>query len=148
MTTTRSRNLTTVIHSRRCLPAVLLLALFAWSAFPVEALAQQKDAESKKPHEKPYALIFGTVWGPDDRPVYGIKVRIRRAGEKKTRWELISDHNGEFAVRLPAGRQDYVVMADTKGVKTLSGKQLIAVKEAEVHIENDERSDIGLHLKY
>ena len=127
----------------------MLLALSVWIAFPVEAHAEQKDAlEAKKPHEKPYALIFGTVWGPDDRPVYGVKVNVRRAREKKIRWELYSDHNGEFAVRLPAGRQDYVVAADTKGVKPLSGKQLQAVKEAHVHIENDERSDIGLHLKY
>jgi hypothetical protein len=130
------------------LTSILLLALFVCAAFPVEARDGQKDAESKKPHEKPYALIFGTVWGPDDRPVYGVRVKVRRASEKKTRWELVSDHNGEFAVRLPAGREDYVVVADTKGVKSLSGKQLVAVKDAEVHIENDERSDIGLHLKY
>jgi len=130
------------------LTSILLLALLVWIAFPVEARAEQKDAEARKPHEKPYALIFGTVWGPDDRPVYGVKVKVRRASEKKIRWELMSDHNGEFALRLPAGRQDYVVAADTKGVKTLSGKQLLAVKDAEVHIENDERSDVGLHLKY
>src|ERR1700683_188971 len=41
---------------------------------------------------KPYALIFGTVWDPDGRPIYGITVKIRRADEKKTRWELYSDH--------------------------------------------------------
>jgi hypothetical protein len=131
----------------RRLAPVLLLALFVWTAFPVEAHAEQ-DAQARKPREKPYALIFGTVWGPDDRPVYGVRVKVRRASEKKIRWELLSDHNGEFAVRLPAGRQDYVVAADPKGVKTLPGKQLLAVKDAEVHIENDERSDIGLHLKY
>lgn len=147
MTMTRSRRPTTTILSRGLTP-LLLLALFAGPAFPVEARAQQPEADSKKkPHEKPYALIFGTVWGPDDRPVHGIKVKVRRANEKKTRWELFSDHNGEVAFRLPAGRQDYVVSADLKGVKSLSGKQLEAAQDAHVHIENDERSDIGLHLK-
>ena len=126
---------------------VLLLALSVCAAFPIQARAQQPDREAKKPHEKPYALIFGTVWGPDDRPVYGVKVKVRRAREKKIRWELYSDHNGEFAVRLPAGREDYVVSADLKGFKSLPGKQLHAAQEARVHIENDERSDIGLHLK-
>src|SRR5580698_5679954 len=29
-------------------------------------------------HETPYALIFGTVWGPDDHPVYAAKIKIRR----------------------------------------------------------------------
>ena len=24
----------------------------------------------------PYALIFGTVWGPDNRPVYGVRVNL------------------------------------------------------------------------
>jgi hypothetical protein len=50
-------------------------------------------------------------------------------------------------VRVPAGRQDYVISADLKGVKSLAGKQLALVQEGHVHIENDERSDIGLHLK-
>lgn len=98
------------------------------------------------PH-KPYALIFGTVWGPDDRPVYGVKVRIRRAEKKHAKWELYSDHSGEFAQRLPAGKADYVVWADTKGLKTLNGKKLEPGPEVTVHIESDERADIGLHLK-
>jgi len=64
---------------------------------------------------KPYALIFGTVWGPDDRPVYGVRVKIRRADQKKPKWELFSDHRGEFAQRLPAGKADYIVWVDLKG---------------------------------
>jgi len=89
---------------------------------------------------KPYALIFGTVYAPDDRPAYGVRVKIRRAEEKKSRWELYSDHHGEFAQRLPAGRADYVVWADVKGPKDRPRP------EVKVHIENDERVDISLHL--
>ena len=95
---------------------------------------------------KPYALIFGTVWSPDNRPLYGVKIKIRRA-DQKTRWELYSDHNGEFAQRLPPGRADYLVWADLKGYKPPAGKQLQPAKEVKVHIEGDERVDIGLHLK-
>ncbi|MGC2198351.1 MAG: carboxypeptidase-like regulatory domain-containing protein [Terriglobales bacterium] len=98
------------------------------------------------PH-KPYALIFGTVWGPDDRPVYGVRVRIRRADQKRAKWELYSDHSGEFAQRLPAGQADYVVWADTKDLKSLNGKKLDPGPEVTVHIQSDERADIGLHLK-
>lgn len=101
-------------------------------------------AENK--HEKPYAVIFGTVWGPDDHPVYAVKVKIRRENEKKARWELYSDHNGEFAQRVPAGKQDYVVWADTKGHKSASGNPLQG-DEVKVHVEADERVDTGLHLK-
>ena len=96
---------------------------------------------------KPYALIFGTVWGPDDRPVYGVKVHIRRADQKKAKWELYSDRSGEFALRLPAGKADYVVWADTKGLKSINGNKLEPGPEVTVHIEGDERADIGLHLK-
>ena len=97
--------------------------------------------------EKPYALIYGTVFGPDNHTVYGVKVRIRRADEKKARWELYSDHRGEFAQRVPAGRQDYVVWADLKDYKSPEGKHLQLVQEVTIHIDNEERSDISLHLK-
>jgi hypothetical protein len=103
------------------------------------------SAQAKPP--KPYALIFGTVWGPDDRPVYGVHVKIRRADQKKPKWELFSDHRGEFAQRLPAGKADYIVWADLKGFKSLDGKQLRPGDEVTVHIEADERADIGVHLK-
>ena len=98
--------------------------------------------------EKPYALIFGTVWGPDNRPVYGIRVKIRRATDKpkKVRWELYSDHNGEFAQRVPAGEADYIVSADLKGVKFADGGEARLPQEVTVHIYNDERADTGLHL--
>jgi hypothetical protein len=120
---------------------VLALALLGLPALrPGPAFAQMDP-------RKPYALIFGTVWGPDDRPVYGVHVKIRRADQKRAKWELYSDHRGEFAQRLPAGKADYVVWADLKGFKLLEGKQLKPGDEVAVHIDGDERADIGLHLK-
>jgi len=78
-------------------------------------------------------------------------VKIRRAdqkNEKKARWETFSNHTGEFAQRLPVGKADYIVWADPKGYKLPSGKQLKAGAEVTVHIDNDERADIGLHLDW
>jgi len=98
-------------------------------------------------HDKPYALIFGTVWGPDDRPLYGVKIRIRRENEKKPRWEIYSDHHGEFAQRVPAAKADYVIWADLKGYKSSDGIQLHQGEEVTVHVEYDEKVDTGLHLK-
>ena len=97
------------------------------------AAAHASDSDAKKT----YALIFGTVYGPDDRPVYGVKVKIRRADQKKAKWELMSDHSGEFGQRLPAGAADYVISTDEKH----------SAPEVKVHIENDERQDISLHLQ-
>lgn len=87
-----------------------------------------------------YALIYGTVWGPDDRPAPGIRVNIRKATDKKPRWELVSDRSGEFAQRVPVGAQDYIVRADLKLPK---GRPQPEVK---VHIDDNERQDISLHL--
>jgi hypothetical protein len=102
--------------------------------------------ESNK--KRPYALIFGTVWDPDGHGLYGVKVKVRRADQKKAHWELYSDHRGEFALRVPAGKADYVIWADTKDYKLPSGRRLQPGTGVNVHIDNDERSDIGLHLTY
>jgi hypothetical protein len=125
-----------------------LLGLFVSAMFCLgrPATATRNLASGQTAHETPYALIFGTVWGPDDHPVYGVKVKIRREGEKKTRWEQYSNHSGEFAQRVPTGKQDYVVWADTKGIKSKNGNPLQA-EEVKVHIDGDERADTSLHLK-
>jgi hypothetical protein len=94
------------------------------------------QAEAKKD----YALIFGTVWGKDYHPVQGVKVKIRRADEKKARWEVYSDRRGEFAQRVPVGQAEYVIWAD---VKVPKGQQKPQVT---VKVENNERVDTGLHL--
>jgi hypothetical protein len=119
----------------------LFLVLFGLSATRTGA------SEDSGKNEKPYALIFGTVWGPDNRPVYGVRVRIRRSDKKKPQWELMSNHKGEFAQRVPAGTADYIIWADLKGFKSLDGRKLSPGDDAKVHIDNEERVDTGLHLK-
>ena len=98
----------------------------------VATLLHASDSATKKN----YALIFGTVYGAEDRPAYGIKIKIRRADQKKPKWELMSDHAGEFAQRLPAGTADYIITTDDKH----------RAPEVKVHIENDERKDVSVHL--
>jgi hypothetical protein len=120
------------------LPSVLLLLVFlggaACSAPPASSQQSQPSAKSD------YALIFGTVWGPDSRPVAGVPVRMRRASEKKFRWEMVSNTRGEFAQRVPPGTQDYVIQAD---IKTPKGQPK---PETTVHIDDNERKDISLRL--
>src|ERR1700692_1952451 len=82
--------------------AVVLALVFLHA--PMTARASGRE----KPEVKAYALIFGTVWDPEGHPLYGIKVKIRRSDEKKARWELFSNHTGEFAQRVPAGKADYI----------------------------------------
>jgi len=126
-------------------PLPLLCLLLAAILLPVPGRMGQLAADSK-PSKNEYALIFGTVWGPDERPVYGIPVKIRRAQDKKAKWEVYSDHRGEFAQRVPPGEADYILTADLKGVKTADGKPLHQVGEVKVHVDYDEREDTGLRL--
>lgn len=114
------------------------------------ALGRPTSTRAGEPEkEKPYALIFGTVWDPDGHPVYGVRVKIRRADERKARWELYSNHTGEFAQRVPAGKADYVVWADLKEYKLPFGKRLQAGPEVTVHIDDPTvRYEISLHLTY
>jgi hypothetical protein len=81
------------------------------------------------------------VWGPDGHPVAGVPIAIRRASEKKAKWRVTSDHSGEFAQRVPAGEQDYIVEADIKLPQSQPPPQVT------VHVYGNERQDIGLHIK-
>jgi hypothetical protein len=105
--------------------------------------------------QKPYALIFGTVFSADGRLVYGVPVKVRRADKKKTLQESMSDHQGEFAFRVPPGPADYLVWADIKPSKKkgsepppspAAGAQTQSGMEVKVHVDADERVDISLHL--
>ncbi len=124
----------------------LLLPIFLLAVSGLSVIDRANAAEKKLKPTDPYALIFGTVWGPDNRPVYGIKVTIRQLPKKKPGWELYSDHAGEFAQRVAAGKADYVISADLRGVKTRDGRPLHLTQDVEVHVDYDERVDIGLHL--
>jgi hypothetical protein len=107
------------------------LAILVFSPYP---------QSSSHPSMKDYALIYGTVWSAGGHPVSGIPIKIRRAADKKPKWELISDRSGEFAQRVPAGAQDYIIQAD---VKTPNGQPK---PEVTVHIDDNERKDVGIHL--
>lgn len=123
---------TKMSNLRRTFGAVLTLGLLALICAP-------SSAQRLHP-AKPYSLIFGTVYGPDDRPAAYVKIKIRRGDQKKDKWELVSDRRGEFAQRFPAGAADYYIRTD------LDNKYGIENKEVKVHIDNDERQDIALHL--
>jgi len=74
-------------------------------------------------------------------------VNIRRTDQKKPKWHVHSDHHGVFAQRVPVGKADYEIWADTKGVKLRNGKHLQPSPRVTVHVESNERVDTGLHLQ-
>lgn len=133
-------------HGRWLFTKISLFGVLAALLLSPSFRSQDGLLTAQKSKQKPYALIAGTVWGPDDRPVYGVTVTIRRAKDKKPKWEVYSDHHGEFAQRLPVGESDYVLSADLKHFKPADGKPLHLVQEVTVHVYHDEREDTSLHL--
>jgi hypothetical protein len=100
---------------------------------------------------KHYAVIFGTAYGPDDRPIYGVKVTIHPEGQKHPAWELFSDHRGEFAQRVPPGPGDYLATGVVEVELVENGKPQKSKKkrltgEAKVHVAGEEERDLSLHL--
>ena len=127
-------------HGKSPVALFALAVSWAWLVGGAIAVCSAQEPSAKNSAVKDYALIYGTVWGADDRPAAGVPVTIRRATDKKPKWELVSDSRGEFAQRVPPGKQDYIVRAD---IKTPKGE---AQPEVTVQIEGNERKDIGLHL--
>ena len=106
---------------RITIAAVLGLAVLGLSAFAFaqddskRADDRKKAADDKKnDKKKDYGVMFGTAYGPDDRPMYGVRVTIRPVGKKHPSWELISDHRGEFAQRVPPRPADYLVTGEAE----------------------------------
>ncbi|GEM_PF-898493 len=70
---------------------------------------------SKKQKEKiPPFLILGTVFTEHDYAFPGVRVRVRKKGEKKFRYEMHTDSRGEFAIRVPEGIEYEVVVTQKK----------------------------------
>jgi hypothetical protein len=109
-------------------------------------------AVKEKELQKHFGLIFGTAYGPDERPLYGVRIEIHPARQKHPAWELMSDHRGEFAQRVPPGPDDYVIIGQAEyapvenGVVQMKKKKKLRA-ETKVHIEAEERQDVSLHFR-
>ena len=130
-----------VSHRGAAACSVLLLILAGSSGLSGAALHSPDPGPQSDTTHKDYALIMGTIWGPNDQPVAGVPIKIQSVTGKKAKWELVSDRQGEFAQRVPVGRQDYSIQAE---VKTPKGEPKPGIT---VQIEDNERKDVSLHLQ-
>lgn len=110
-----------------CTTALVGSCAFGWGQEPVPSPsppatmpAQQAPAAvPSKPGKEKYShvndfLIHGTVFTDKALSFPGVQLRIRKAGEKKFRWESYTNSRGEFAVRVPQG-SDYEMVVRAKG---------------------------------
>jgi Carboxypeptidase regulatory-like domain len=59
-------------------------------------------------------LVVGTVFTDKAYALPGAHIRLRRASEKKFRWETYTNSRGEFALRVPQG-DEYEIVVLAKG---------------------------------
>lgn len=83
---------------------------------PPAVTPQNESSSQQKPtgHHSDDFLVRGTVFTPQGMALPGAELRIRRASEKKFRWQTVSNSRGEFAVRVKMGA-DYLVLVHVKG---------------------------------
>jgi len=102
--------------------AAALLVPFAASQAPNQEAArasQPQSSSSANSGKQKYShandfLIRGTVFTDKALSFPGVQLRIRRADEKKFRWEDRTNSRGEFAIRVPQGTQ-YEMVVHVKG---------------------------------
>jgi hypothetical protein len=83
------------------------------SASSGQSSSSGSSSSSGKHKPIPSFLVIGTVFNENAFSLPGVQVRIRRAGEKKFRWETYTNARGEFAVRVPPG-YEYEVITHVK----------------------------------
>jgi len=81
--------------------------------------SQTPPVTSEKAPKKKYShandfLIEGTVFNEKGLSFAGVRLRVRRRGEKKFRWESATGSRGDFAVRVPQG-SEYEMVVHAKG---------------------------------
>ncbi len=109
----------------------LLLAACLLAAFTLTA--------AEKPAPKRQAILAGSVHDqPSGLALPGIRIEIRRQGEKKSRWHAVTDVRGDFAVRVPAGKATYVIATASKEHTN---------QEIAVEVVSHERVDVLFLLK-
>ena len=114
-----------------------LLAAFAsalWLGLPAPAAEKSEKKKSKLP---PEAVLFGSVFQENGFLLRGARVVVANADRPKQRKETTSDQQGEFAVRVPAGKGRYIVEVSAEG---------FASEKKNVEVTGDERIDLTFRL--
>ncbi len=94
-------------HTLRGILLVAALTSAVDGAFSARSWEQRKPSPND-------CLLYSTVFTPEGRALPGADARIHPVEKKKPLWELTSDSQGEFAVRVPSVG-DYEVEVRAKG---------------------------------
>lgn len=94
-------------------------------------------SKSKRSHANDL-LLRGTVFNERGLAMREVRLRIRRANEKKSHWETYTNSRGEFAVRVPPG-SDYEIQAERKGFESqtrpINAKDSVGDEKINLHMQ-------------
>ncbi|MBI3665076.1 MAG: carboxypeptidase regulatory-like domain-containing protein [Acidobacteria bacterium] len=121
--------------SRRYARLLAALAAALWLASLVTPRAWA--GEKKKSRITPQALLFGTVFQENGFSLHGARVVVTNADRPKEKKETKTDVQGEFAVRVPAGKARYSIEVSAEGFVSQSKT---------VEVAADERIDVTFRL--
>jgi hypothetical protein len=91
----------------RCAAATVAVALLGGGVL-LDAAAKKKDREAA-------AILAGTVFQSSGHSIPGAKVEVVAQDDARNKNSATTDAQGDFAIRVPAGRNTYVVTASAKG---------------------------------
>jgi len=100
------------------------------------SLAATAAADKKKPRAA-QALLFGSVFQENGFSLRGARVVASNADRPKEKKETVTDLQGEFALRVPAGKGRYQVEVSAQGFLSASKT---------VEVAGDERIDLTFRL--
>ena len=112
----RQRWIIVLAASIACMPALAAQEPAAAAASGSPPTESSSSSKNKRSHANEL-LLRGTVFNERGLAMREVKLRIRRANEKKSRWETYTNSRGEFAIRVPPG-SDYEMQAESKGFET------------------------------
>jgi len=123
-----------IIHVRLtiALAGFLCLASAALVLQPQPAGAQ--NVSGSHAHD---FVIFTTVFTDKGFALFGARARVRREEDKKFKWEAMSDHQGELAIRVPQGAE-YEMTIEARGFKTEIRK---------INTREDNRADLTIRME-
>ncbi len=114
----------------------LLLAL-AWSSGVIPTPAAPASAQSSSKTHAHDFVIFATVFTSQGFALPGARVRVRRADEKKFRWEAMSDHQGELGIRVQQDAE-YELTVEARGFQPQTRK---------IDAREGDREDLTLRME-
>jgi hypothetical protein len=115
-----------------------LVCLMSGSSSSDLAVAMPKGKKAEA-----YCLLGGSAFNERGFSLPGVAIVVEmKLSEvqkvKKKKWELVSSPRGQFAVRLPPGKNSFLVTATKKGYKPI---------DKTVEFANDERQDIVFNME-